>query len=62
MTADALPRLTATINDGRNFILASPETFDVILSDSIHPRYAGNGSLYTEDECPVCKARAQMSN
>ncbi len=20
------------------------------------------GSLYTEDECPVCKARAQMSN
>jgi spermidine synthase len=51
------PRLTATINDGRNFILASPETFDVILSDSIHPRYAGNGSLYTEDYFRLCLKR-----
>jgi len=51
------PRLTATINDGRNFILASPENFDVILSDSIHPRYAGNGSLYTEDYFRLCAAR-----
>jgi len=51
------PRLTATINDGRNFILASPEKFDVILSDSIHPRYAGNGSLYTEDYFRLCAER-----
>jgi spermidine synthase len=51
------PRLTATINDGRNFILASPDTFDVILSDSIHPRYAGNGSLYTEDYFRLCAQR-----
>lgn len=51
------PRLTATINDGRNFILASPETFDVILSDSIHPRYAGNGSLYTEEYFRLCAKR-----
>ena len=51
------PRLTASINDGRNFILASPESFDVILSDSIHPRYAGNGSLYTEDYFRLCARR-----
>lgn len=51
------PRLTATINDGRNFILASPESFDVILSDSIHPRYAGNGSLYTEEYFRLCANR-----
>jgi spermidine synthase len=51
------PRLTATINDGRNFILASPEKFDVILSDSIHPRYAGNGSLYTKDYFQLCAER-----
>lgn len=51
------PRLRATINDGRNFILASPETFDVILSDSIHPRYAGNGSLYTEEYFRLCARR-----
>ena len=43
------PRVHAEINDGRNFVLASPEKFDVLLSDSIHPRYAGNGSLYTKD-------------
>ena len=53
--ADA--RIHLTINDGRNFVLASPETFDVILSDSIHPRYAGNGSLYTEDYFRLCAER-----
>lgn len=41
------PRLRLEINDGRNFLLASPERFDAVLSDSIHPRYAGNGSLYS---------------
>ena len=53
------PRLRATINDGRNFILASRERFDAILSDSIHPRYAGNGSLYTEDYFRLCKRRLE---
>ena len=51
------PRVRLTINDGRNFVLASPESFDVILSDSIHPRYAGNGSLYTEDYFRLCAGR-----
>ena len=51
------PRIRLTINDGRNFVLASDETFDVILSDSIHPRYAGNGSLYTEDYFRLCARR-----
>jgi spermidine synthase len=43
------PRVRVEINDGRNFLLASPEVFDAVLSDSIHPRYAGNGSLYSEE-------------
>ncbi len=43
------PRVRVEINDGRNFLLATPETFDAVLSDSIHPRYAGNGSLYSEE-------------
>ena len=51
------PRVRLTINDGRNFVLASPDVFDVILSDSIHPRYAGNGSLYTEDYFRLCARR-----
>lgn len=51
------PRVHVVINDGRNFVLASPEKFDAILSDSIHPRYAGNGSLYTEDYFELCRKR-----
>jgi len=51
------PRVHAEINDGRNFVLATPEKFDVILSDSIHPRYAGNGSLYTRDYFELCRKR-----
>lgn len=51
------PRVHAEINDGRNFVLATPDKFDVILSDSIHPRYAGNGSLYTRDYFELCRRR-----
>jgi spermidine synthase len=51
------PRVHLTINDGRNFVLATPDSFDAILSDSIHPRYAGNGSLYTEDYFRLCAKR-----
>ena len=43
------PRVRVEINDGRNFLLATREIFDAVLSDSIHPRYAGNGSLYSEE-------------
>ncbi|HKS26076.1 MAG TPA: fused MFS/spermidine synthase [Thermoanaerobaculia bacterium] len=51
------PRVHVEINDGRNFVLAAPEKFDVILSDSIHPRYAGNGSLYTREYFELCRRR-----
>ncbi|HTO76666.1 MAG TPA: fused MFS/spermidine synthase [Thermoanaerobaculia bacterium] len=50
-------RVHLTINDGRNYILAATGQFDAILSDSIHPRYAGNGSLYTEDYFRLCARR-----
>ncbi|MGK2857381.1 MAG: fused MFS/spermidine synthase [Thermoanaerobaculia bacterium] len=50
-------RVVTEINDGRNFILATPDKFDVILSDSIHPRYAGNGSLYTLDYFRLCREK-----
>ncbi|MEO8197485.1 MAG: fused MFS/spermidine synthase, partial [Thermoanaerobaculia bacterium] len=51
------PRVRVEINDGRNFLLATPETFDAVLSDSIHPRYAGNGSLYSEEYFRLLAAR-----
>jgi spermidine synthase len=51
------PRVHVAIGDGRNYVLATPDKFDVILSDSIHPRYAGNGSLYTKDYFELCRRR-----
>lgn len=41
------PRVHFFWGDGRNYLLGMTKTYDVILSDSIHPRYAGNGGLYT---------------
>jgi spermidine synthase len=35
--------------DGRSFLQNTQRSFDVILSDSVHPRFSGNGSLYTKD-------------
>tara|TARA_B100000315_G_scaffold260449_1_gene321990 strand:+ start:1984 stop:4581 length:2598 start_codon:yes stop_codon:yes gene_type:complete len=51
------PRVRLIVQDGRNFLLTTTETFDVILSDSIHPRYSGNGSLYTLDYYRLCAKR-----
>jgi spermidine synthase len=51
------PRVQVSIMDGRNYILAKDETFDVILSDSIHPRFSGNGSLYTYEYYQLLKKR-----
>lgn len=42
-------RVRIKIMDGRNFILGTKEKFNVILSDSIHPKHYGNGFLYTKD-------------
>ncbi|MCZ6725933.1 MAG: fused MFS/spermidine synthase [Acidobacteria bacterium] len=52
-----LPRVRVELNDGRNFLLATPERFDAVLSDSIHPAYAGNGSLYSYEYFQLIRAR-----
>lgn len=49
------PRVRISYCDGRNFLLTTQEKYDVILNDSIHPRYAGNGSLYTYDYYKLCR-------
>lgn len=51
------PRVEVVFTDGRNKVLADEETYDVILSDSIHPRFSGNGSLYTYDYYQLLKKR-----
>ena len=53
------PRVRVEVNDGRNFLLATPERFDAVLSDSIHPRYAGNGSLYSREYFALVRERLE---
>jgi spermidine synthase len=49
------PRVHVLLNDGRNVLLATRERFDAILSDSIHPVYAGNSTLYTREYFELCR-------
>ncbi len=48
------PRVSVTIEDARNFVLTTDKLYDIILSDSIHPRFTGNGLLYTKDYFDIC--------
>ncbi len=43
------PNYEVIIQDGRNYVLAAPETYDIITDDSIHPGHAGSAALYTRD-------------
>ncbi len=43
------PRLRVVFNDGRNFLMTTRETFDVITADPIHPWFRGAGYLYTTE-------------
>lgn len=51
------PRLQIVFTDGRNKVLADRTKYDVILSDSIHPRFSGNGSLYTYEYYKILRDR-----
>ena len=43
------PKLRIVFNDGRNFLMTTRETFDVITADPIHPWFRGAGYLYTTE-------------
>jgi spermidine synthase len=43
------PRVRVTIDDGRNYLLVTPETYDVVSVDTLDPKHAGNGNLYTRE-------------
>ena len=51
------PRLRIEINDGRNYMLATDETFDVIISEPSNPWQAGVCNLYTQDYFQICHDR-----
>ena len=43
------PRLRVIIDDGRNYLLVTPDTYDVVSVDTLDPKHAGNGNLYTRE-------------
>ncbi|MFH1283783.1 MAG: fused MFS/spermidine synthase [bacterium] len=49
------PRLKVIFDDAKNYILKTKRKYDIIMSDSVHPTYAGNGSLYAVDYFEICK-------
>lgn len=53
------PRVRVIVNDGRNFLLATDRRYDAILSDSIHPLFAGNSTLYTRDYFDLCRSHVR---
>ena len=49
------PKVNFIVGDGRNYILATPERYDVISFNAIHPRYSSN--LYTYEFYDLCRER-----
>jgi spermidine synthase len=43
------PKLKFVVNDGRNYLMTTTQTFDVITADPIHPWFRGAGSLYSSE-------------
>jgi spermidine synthase len=43
------PRVRVTIDDGRNYLLVTPKTYDVVSVDTLDPKHSGNGNLYTRE-------------
>jgi spermidine synthase len=50
-------RTQVVYDDGRHFVLTTPEQFDIITSDPIHPWVKGNAALYTKEYFEHCKRR-----
>jgi spermidine synthase len=49
------PRVEIVHDDARHYILTTPEHFDVITSDPIHPWVKGSATLYTQEYFELCQ-------
>ncbi len=45
----ARPNVHLRVDDGRNYLMLTRRTYDVITADVIHPIYAGSGNLYSAE-------------
>jgi spermidine synthase len=43
------PRVRVHLDDGRNYLLVTPQRYDVVSVDTLDPKHAGNGNLYTRE-------------
>ena len=50
-------RVEIVVADGRNHLLGTRESFDVIVSDLFVPWHAGTGDLYTVEHFELCRDR-----
>ena len=51
------PRLTLYINDGRNYLLTTRKSYDVITAEPMHPHLAGTVNLYTKEYFELVRSR-----
>jgi spermidine synthase len=49
------PRTRVVFDDARHFVLTTPDRFDIITSDPIHPWVKGSATLYTTEYYEMCK-------
>jgi spermidine synthase len=49
------PRTQIVYDDARHFVLTTPEKFDIITSDPIHPWVKGSATLYTREYFQMVK-------
>src|SRR5450432_3486479 len=50
------PRTRIVYDDARHFVLTTPEKFDIITSDPIHPWVKASATLYSRENCEAVKA------
>jgi len=50
------PRTEMVYDDARHFVLTTPDKFDIITSDPIHPWVKGSATLYTKEYFEMVKA------
>jgi len=51
------PRVRVRIADAKSHVAVTSRTYDLILSDSTHPRFRGNAALYARDYFANCARR-----
>jgi len=51
------PRLRLHVEDGRNFLLQTDETYDIITTDATHPSNTSSWALFTQEFYRLIKQR-----